>query len=59
MLVMLNGRLVSWVKVVLSMDDSLASTIDNIRPCTEQEYLDAYARAHEQAHGQPFQVKGD
>ena len=59
MLVMLNDRLVCWVKAVLSMDDELASTLDHLRPCTEQEFLDAYAKAHEQAYGQPFQVKGD
>ncbi|MGL5483813.1 MAG: hypothetical protein ACRDC7_18170 [Aeromonas veronii] len=56
--VMLHGKPVDWLKAVMAMREQVAAPLDSLRPCSEQVYLDAYAKAHQATYGTPFEVEG-
>lgn len=42
--------------VVSIMDDEIREAIhDRLAPCTEQEFFDAYCKAHEAKYGEEFE----
>lgn len=50
--VTLNGNLVDFDVAVQLMDDEIREDLHNkMAPCTDQEFLDAYAAAHAEAFG--------
>ncbi|QIZ02660.1 hypothetical protein AhyVDH1_055 [Aeromonas phage AhyVDH1] len=54
--VIVAGKVVSWVDAVAQMDDKLCRQLEYLYPCTEQAFATAYEQAHQQAHGEPFEV---
>lgn len=55
--VMLDGRAVDYRAAENLMDDDLREEIHNdLAPCTEQEFMDEYARRHAERFGSEFVV---
>lgn len=49
------GREIDYDAAVNLMDDELREEIAaEIAPCTDQEFIEAYARAHEERFGEEF-----
>ena len=54
----LNGDRVNYDVAVALMDDDLREELHlDLAPCTEQEFLDAYAEAHKAKYGEEFHVQ--
>lgn len=55
--VILNDRTIDFDAAVMLMDDEIREDIHSkLAPCTDQEFIDAYASAHEEKYGEEFQV---
>lgn len=55
--VLLNGYEVDFDVVVNMMDDEIREELHNeLAPCTDQEFVDAYAAAHEAKYGEQFEI---
>ena len=55
--VLLNGNLVDFDAAVNMMDDEIREKLHNeLAPCTDQEFMDAYAEAHEAKYGERFEI---
>lgn len=53
----LDGRPIEFDVLVNLMDDDLREQLHaDLAPCTEQEFLDAYCKAHYKHFGTPFTV---
>ena len=56
-LVMLNGEMVDFDVAVSLMDDDIREEVHaDVAPCTDQEFMDAYAKAHHEKYGEEFKV---
>lgn len=50
-----NGREIDFDAAVMLMDDDVRESVAaEIAPCTDQEFIEAYARAHEERFGEGF-----
>lgn len=57
MLVFLRGYSVDFNACVQLMDDEIREKLNReIGGCTEQEFLDAYCKEHEEKYGEEFEV---
>ena len=55
--VLLNGNLVDFGAAVNMMDDESREKLHNeLAPCTDQEFMDAYAEAHEAKFNERFEI---
>lgn len=55
--VMLNGEMVDFEAAVNLMDDEIREAVHaDLAPCTDQEFMDEYARRHEEKYGQSFEL---
>ena len=55
--VLLNGNLVDFDATVNMMDDEIREKLHNeLAPCTDQEFMDAYAEAHEAKFNERFEI---
>lgn len=55
--VTLNGHEILFSAAVALMDDDIREELhSSLAPCEPQEFIDAYARRHEEAFGERFQV---
>lgn len=55
--VLLNGYEVDFDAVVNMMDDEIREKLHNeLAPCTDQEFVDAYIEAHEAKYGERFEI---
>lgn len=53
----LNGRPVDYAAAINLMDDDLREAVHaDLAPCTDQEFLDEYARRHLEKYGEEFRV---
>jgi len=53
----LNGEQVNYAVAVALMDDDLREELHlDLAPCSEQEFLDEYAKAHKAKYGEEFRV---
>lgn len=53
----LSGGLVDFDAAVNLMDDEIRDRLhDDMAPCGEQEFVDAYCREHQRKFGKAFQV---
>jgi len=53
----LNGEKVNYSVAVALMDDDLREELHlDLAPCTEQEFMSAYADAHKAKYGEEFRV---
>ncbi len=51
------GRTVDYDAAVNLMDDEIREELHNeLAPCTEQEFLDAYLDRHESRYGEQFTI---
>ena len=52
-----NGRTVDYAAAVEMMDDDLREQLhQEMAPCTNQEFFDAYVKAHAAKFGEKFQI---
>lgn len=50
------GVSIDYDAAVALMDDELCEALNmEIAPCTEQEFFDAYCKAHEEKYGEAFE----
>lgn len=57
MYVTYNNDQVDFEAAVNLMDDEIREAIHaELAPCTEQEFFDAYCKAHEEKYGEEFAV---
>lgn len=55
--VVLNGSKVDFSTCVALMDDEIREILHHdLSPCTEQEFIDAYATAHFEIFGREFTI---
>lgn len=55
--VMLNNEAVDFDAAVSLMDDEIREEVHSeMAPCSEQEFMDAYAKAHHEKYGEEFKV---
>lgn len=55
--VVLNGQEIFFSAAVALMDDGIREALHSeLAPCTEQEFMDAYAERHKEEFGETFQV---
>ena len=55
--VLLNGYEVDFDVVVNMMDDEIREELHNeLAPCTDQEFVDAYIEAHEAKYNERFEI---
>jgi hypothetical protein len=55
--VVLNGKAVEFDSAIALMDDDIREHLHNkMAPCADQEFLDAYVKAHKEMYGEQFQV---
>jgi hypothetical protein len=54
----LNGKTIDFDAAVNLMDDEIREDLHNkMAPCTDQEFIDAYAKAHADKYdGEEFEV---
>lgn len=51
------GTEIEWNTAVNLMDDDLREELSaDLAPCTEQEFFDAYAKAHEAKFGEEWEL---
>lgn len=52
-----NGDKIDYEAAVMMMDDDIREKLHHeIAPCTDQEFFDAYCKAHEEKYGEEFSV---
>lgn len=52
-----NGSKIDYEAAVMLMDDDIREKLhEEITPCTDQEFFDAYCKAHEEKYGEEFSV---
>lgn len=57
MFVKLNGEISDFYAIVNMMDDDIREYLYNqLAPCSEQEFVDAYIKAHEAKYGEQFDI---
>jgi hypothetical protein len=57
MQVMLNDQPIDFNAAVALMDDDIRERLHGeMAPCSDQEFIDAYAKAHQDAFGEVFRV---
>jgi hypothetical protein len=57
MTVLLNNETVDFDVAVNLMDDDIREVLHNeLSPCSEQEFMDAYTDAHQKKYGEEFVV---
>lgn len=57
MTVKLNNEAVDFEEAVYLMDDEIREEVHRkMAPCSEQEFMDAYAKAHHEKYGEEFKV---
>lgn len=57
MTVKLNNEAVDFEEAVNLMDDEIREEVHRkMAPCSEQEFMDAYAKAHHEKYGEEFKV---
>ena len=57
MYVTYNNNQVDFEAAVNLMDDEIREALHSeLAPCTEQEFFDAYCKAHEEKYGEEFAV---
>ena len=55
--VLVNGYEVDFDVVVNMMDDEIREELHNeLAPCADQEFVDAYVAAHEAKYGEQFEI---
>ena len=55
--VMLNNEMVDFESAVMLMDDEIREELNSeLAPCSEQEFIDAYAKAHAEKYGEEFEI---
>lgn len=55
--VMLNGEMVDFDVAVNMMDFELCEELHNkLAPCTDQEFMDEYCKAHQAKFGEEFVI---
>ncbi len=55
--VMLNNEAVDFEVAVNLMDDTIREQVHaELATCTEQEFMDAYAKAHHEKYGESFEI---
>ena len=55
--VLLNGNLVDFDAAVNMMDDEIREERHNeLAPCTDQGFMDAYVEAHEAKYNERFEI---
>lgn len=55
--VLLNGNEVDFDAAVNMMDDELREELHNkLAPCSDQDFMDAYAEAHQAKFGEQFEI---
>ena len=55
--VLLNGYEVDFDAAVNMMDVEIREALHNeLAPCTEQEFMDAYVKAHEAKYNEQFEI---
>ena len=55
--VLVNGYEVDFDVVVNMMDDEIREELHNeLAPCTDQEFVDAYIEAHEAKYNERFEI---
>ena len=55
--VMLNNEMVDFEAAVMLMDDEIREELNSeLSPCSEQEFIDAYAKAHAEKYGEEFEI---
>ncbi len=56
-MVKVNGRCVDFRAAVAMMDDEIRERLHNeLAPCSDQAFLDAYVDAHAEKYGEEFRV---
>lgn len=46
-----------WCAIVNFMDDEIREKLhDELAPCSEQEFFDAYAKAHQEKYGETWEL---
>lgn len=57
MYVTYNNTQVDFEAAVNLMDDEIREALHmELAPCTEQEFFDAYCKAHEEKYGEEFSI---
>lgn len=54
--VMVSGKVVNWLDAVAQMDNEICRSLEGLYPCSEEEFVAAYAITHKQVHGVEFEV---
>ena len=55
--VLLNNHEVDFDAAVNMMDDEIREELHNeLAPCTDQEFMDAYVEAHEAKYNEQFEI---
>ena len=55
--VMLNNEMVDFEAAAMLMDDEIREELNSeLAPCGEQEFIDAYAKAHAEKYGEEFEI---
>ena len=55
--VMLNGEMVDFDAAVNLMDDEIREAVHaDLAPCTDQEFINEYAKRHEAKYGEAFEI---
>ena len=51
------GTEIDYEAAVMLMDDDIREKIhSDLAPCTDQEFFDAYCKAHEEKYGEDFEL---
>ena len=55
--VMLNGEMVNFDVAVNLMDADIREAVHaDLAPCTDQEFINEYAKRHEAKYGETFEI---
>lgn len=53
----LNGQEISYAAAEALMDDDIREELHReLAPCSEEEFLEAYCKAHKEKYGEEFRV---
>lgn len=56
-IVNLNGQEISYAAAEALMDDDIREELHReLAPCSEEEFLEAYCKAHKEKYGEEFRV---
>lgn len=46
-----------WLAIAQMMDDEIRESLHSaLAPCSEQEFFDAYCKAHQEKYGEPWEL---